>query len=147
MNYLDNITIQSIKIEDVAFALSNLSRFCGQTTFYSVAQHSLDVAAMLPAKLKLSGLLHDATEAYVGDVITPIKRQVPLFYEIEHKIMELIIEKYKIDPYNKLVKKADTLACEIEMIRFKNSKNFRTENQEAVYNDFLEAFEKYKDLQ
>lgn len=60
---------------DIAHALGQLCRYGGHTPcHYSVAEHSLYVAAALPPALRLHGLLHDAHEAYLGDVISPVKR-------------------------------------------------------------------------
>jgi 5'-deoxynucleotidase YfbR-like HD superfamily hydrolase len=142
---LENLTEDDIHIEDIAFALSNLARFCGQRTFYSVANHSLLVASLLPDNLKLSGLLHDATEAYVGDVISPIKAHLPFYVNLEKSIMQLVINKYKIDPYNPKIKQADKDAFGIEDYYLK--REFRSENQKTVYEAFLTAFNVYKDMQ
>lgn len=61
-------------IEDIATGLSNIARFNGQTNqWYSVAEHSIHVSELLPKHLKLQGLLHDATEAYLCDVPSPLK--------------------------------------------------------------------------
>lgn len=63
-----------IEIDDIAQALSFVPRFMGQTdTFYSVLTHSVNVASLVPPQFKLAALLHDATEAYIGDVPTPLK--------------------------------------------------------------------------
>jgi hypothetical protein len=59
----------------IAHALANLCRWTGHTRrFYSVAEHSLRVANLVPAKYKLQALLHDAAEAYIGDIATPLGR-------------------------------------------------------------------------
>lgn len=66
--------LEDIRIEDIAHSLSFQCRFNGHTKqFYSIADHSIRVALILPHYLQLSGLLHDAAEAYWGDMIRPIK--------------------------------------------------------------------------
>lgn len=63
-----------IDLDDIAHALSFVPRFMGQTDrFYSVLTHSVNVASLVPPQFKLAALLHDATEAYIGDVPTPLK--------------------------------------------------------------------------
>ncbi len=76
-----------------------------------MAQHSLMVAAILPDDLKPWGLLHDAAEAYTGDVPSPIHRLMPLrdsFLCIERRIEYDIAEQFGLEyPMPPEVKKAD----------------------------------------
>ncbi len=60
---------------DIAESLAKQARFNGHTPgyFYSVAQHSILVADQLPLDYQLIGLLHDAHEAYIGDITSPVK--------------------------------------------------------------------------
>lgn len=61
-------------LDDVAIGLARICRFGGHTCrFYSVAQHSIFVSYHVPAYLALQGLMHDAHEAYTGDMIRPLK--------------------------------------------------------------------------
>lgn len=95
---LVNPTIQQIRIDDISHALGNLCRFGGHTSpFYSVAQHSCLVAALAPPHLKLAALLHDASEAYLGDVIKPLKHLLGHTYTaLEDEFMQVIGDKFGI---------------------------------------------------
>lgn len=103
---------EEICIEDVSHALAHICRFNGHTSsFYSVAEHSCLVSDALPDELKLAGLLHDASEAYLCDVPRPIKRS-PGFAEkylrAEDLLMVVIAGKYEFDyPLHPLVKEID----------------------------------------
>ncbi|OWW18430.1 metal-dependent phosphohydrolase [Noviherbaspirillum denitrificans] len=65
----------TIHITDIAHALSQINRFGGHTRrFYSVAQHCVLASHLVPLKYRLHALLHDAAEAYFGDMVQPLKR-------------------------------------------------------------------------
>lgn len=108
---LVNPTPDMVHFSDIAHALANVCRYTGHCrTFYSVAQHSTLVAAMLPDELKLQGLMHDATEAYVADLSRPLKQLVPAYQDIEARVWRVIAERFglpaKLDPK---VKHADNV--------------------------------------
>jgi len=80
-----------IDIVDIAHALSMTCRFGGHCKqFYSVAQHSVLMAEKAAPEDKLRALLHDAAEAYIGDLIRPVKVHNDPFCQIED-IVELAI--------------------------------------------------------
>lgn len=88
-----NPRVEDIDIQDIAHALSLICRFNGHTKeFYSVAQHSVLVALQCSPENALEGLLHDAHEAYIGDVATPLKPFLPDFKQLD-KINELAIRR------------------------------------------------------
>lgn len=71
---LDAPLTSGVHWPDVIYGLAHINRFCGHAGTYSVAQHSVLVAEQLRPEWKLYGLLHDAAEAYTGDITTPVKR-------------------------------------------------------------------------
>lgn len=90
-------------LEDIAHHLSSINRFGGglnHSTHYSVAQHSVILAmyALINYDTKIARccLLHDAAEAYLGDVITPLKNLLPDFKKIEELFQFKIYCKYLI---------------------------------------------------
>lgn len=99
---------KDIDILDIAHALAYSNRFNGHGRwFYSIAQHSIHVSDLLPTELRLQGLMHDAAEAYTGDVIRPLKSKE--YSEFEHMHLKLIYQKFGIKyPFDPQVKLTDT---------------------------------------
>lgn len=103
----------SVDIVDIAHALSCQGRFTGHTSeFYSVAQHSVHVSELVPSELALCGLLHDATEAYLVDLPSPVKHSTCLgdfFREMEARLWSAIAIKFSLpNPLPPEIKRADS---------------------------------------
>ncbi len=119
-----------IEIEDIAHGLARVTRWNGQTkgTYgLSVAQHSLLVegilsrnAPQLAQKWRLAGLIHDAPEYVIGDMITPFKSALgPLYRQIEARLQEAVHIRFglpaELPPgIIHFIKRADRMAAFIE---------------------------------
>ena len=134
---------KSILIGDIAHALSNQCRFGGScSSFYSVAQHcslvydlGLPVVEQSLRRVKLAGtlsdfalirqhqdsmlalLLHDAAEAYLGDISRPLRTLLPKYNEIEANMINVIFNVFGLHPYDsykETIELVDDLALKIE---------------------------------
>lgn len=86
---------EEIFIEDIAAALSKLCRFGGHSTrFYSVAEHCVLMAREAPPAVALDALMHDASEAYLCDVVRPIKPSLVNYRELEGQLEAAIAERF-----------------------------------------------------
>ena len=92
--------INKIKLEDIAHSLSLQCRANGHfPRFYTVAQHCMDCMAeakarRLSKRIQLAALIHDAAEAYFGDIPSPVKKHFPEFEKFELNMLDLIYKKY-----------------------------------------------------
>lgn len=88
-----------VNIEDIAHGLSHVCRFAGQCNkFYSVAEHSVYVSLVVPPHMAMHALLHDAAEAYVGDVTAPLKKLLMNYKLIEERAHNAIFAHFGLDP-------------------------------------------------
>lgn len=124
--YVTDMARTKFALRDIAHALSNMCRFGGHTReFYSVAQHSLMVADIVKARggtpvQELWALMHDATEAYMIDIPTPLKATLAGYKKREDKLMQLIADGLELPPHGEdnllpaIVKLADGVALVTE---------------------------------
>jgi uncharacterized protein len=105
----------TLHLEDIAHGLARVSRFTGQTSHrYSVASHSLMVADLLPSTLHASGLLHDAVEAILGDVSSPLKSLLPGYKDLQARWETAMAVRWGVPLAGPEIKRADWLAYTIE---------------------------------
>lgn len=115
---------EDVEINDIAQALSNQGRYNGHTRhFYSVAQHCVELARWFLAKGDLPNarwaLLHDAAEAYTGDMIRPIKPSIPQFGLVEALVERVVFDALGMSgDIPAAVKEADTLILRDEQLVF-----------------------------
>lgn len=87
--------IEDINIIDIGHALSMACRYGGHVSrFYSVAEHSVLISRAVPAPYALHGLLHDATEAYLGDMVRPLKKMMPEYRAAEDRLEQVIMRRF-----------------------------------------------------
>lgn len=115
---------EDICLEDIAHALSNLCRYTGHGKFYSVAEHSVHVTNYLAltntqVSLLQAALLHDATEAYVGDMSKPLKTLLPAYDEIESRVADAVAKRFGLQP-DPRIKHADLVMLATELPKIIN---------------------------
>lgn len=140
-------------IEDIAHALSFTCRFGGHLPhYYSVAQHSITCSKVVSEENAMAALLHDAAEAYLTDMPSPIKKRLPDFVEIENNLMRVIALRFGFEyPLHDEVKEADKELLEMEWARFvlrDSSSGLRGPvfPPDIVRKDFLSRYERINEL-
>jgi hypothetical protein len=113
-----------INLTDIATALSRICRFGGHVRGHvSVAAHCVLVSRIVKdmggtLQQQFHALLHDASEAYIGDMISPLKQHQPEFEEVEDRWALAIGEAFGVGDVLKkgdpLVKAADVRAFHSE---------------------------------
>ncbi|MEG1345026.1 MAG: HD domain-containing protein [Terrisporobacter sp.] len=156
-----NPSKDDILIEDIAHSLSLITRANGHfSEFYSVAQHSIAcceeaIARGYNNKVILACLLHDASEAYISDIIRPVKRNLQGYLEVEKQLQSTIYEIFLGEAINeeeqKLIDSVDDTLLYHEFIHYMdkelplNKEELRSK-PEFKFVDFKEIEDKYKNL-
>lgn len=112
----------TVCLEDIAHALSHSSRYNGHLPgFYSIAQHSVYVMQQMallapnaPPKWLLAALLHDAAEAYVGDMVAPLKALIPEYGVLEELAHGAVYQHFGLPAFD-TVPEMDALIHEADM--------------------------------
>lgn len=125
---LDPNDFSGVNIHNLGHALSGVNRFNSHTIrMYSVAEHAVHVASMLPPELQLIGLLHDGSEAFIQDIPSPFKQFLPDYAKMEDLIQTKVYRAFKLDPdwvaeVYPAVKRIDSMMCQIEATQLLHSK-------------------------
>lgn len=96
-----NPKIDDICLEDIGHALMYQCRFAGHCTrHYSVLEHTLRLTDLVSPENKRWALIHDASEAYISDIVRPVKHlpQFSFYREIEENLMQRICDRFDL-PY------------------------------------------------
>jgi len=104
-HYVDlaNPDPSTIEVKSIAAALSKVCRFGGHCPqFYSVAEHCIHATAMACSEgytgdALIAVFLHDAAEAYIGDMVKPLKVTMPQYGEAEQRIEAAIQAAFGVD--------------------------------------------------
>jgi hypothetical protein len=137
---------ETIIIKDIAHSLSLQCRFGGHLkSKYSVAQHSIDVClGVKDRKLKLQAIMHDASEAYLMDIPSPLKRHLTQYRTIEKRMMFVIADKFGFDyPLSQEVVDSDRRQLDIEWNRYMINKEYYNDRSHDVEMLFLNLFNIY----
>ena len=132
---------ETIFLEDIVQGLVHTCRWNGQVKhFYSVAQHSLHVCDLVAPELRLQALFHDASEAFMNDLSSPVKQLLPQYKLLENKLMKAIATRFGFEwPMHHMVKIADADALEIEHLNLRMGNDWacQKEDPKIVYMKFM----------
>lgn len=135
--------LETVNIYDIAHALANSCRYNGHCNqFYSIAEHCVHVSYQVPEKDALAGLLHDASEAYVGDMVKPLKKFMNYFKEIEDKNVNIIYHRFGLEPKEPdSVKEADYKMLLTEQRQLFNKRNENIKHPVSAYEMKIHCWE------
>ena len=126
---------EDVYIDEIARALAAICRYNGQLPgpkpiHYSVAQHCvLGAQAFLGWDMRQQAkefLMHDAAEAYIGDMVRPLKRHIPSFVTIEENIQKAVMKRFGLRyPIPVVYKTMDDIMLVTESLTFFNEELVR----------------------
>lgn len=132
--------LEDMPIEEIAHNLAHINRYSGAQPYpVSVGLHSVLVSYMVPESCSYEALMHDATEAFVGDMTHPIKALCPNFRAIEAEVRKQVCLNYSVPIVeSRVVKLHDVRARDLEcMYRRGGFMNDVSNREVNVCNMFL----------
>ena len=104
----------AVIIEDIAASLSKICRFTGHVRrFLSVAEHCVNASRIVAPRFALEALLHDAREAFIGDVSSPLKRVLPEYRRVDALAHAAIVKAFDV-PF---VQSAEVTTVDLALLR------------------------------
>ena len=141
--------VQDIEIEDIAQSLSLQCRFNGHVKeFYSVGDHCLRVVSRVSPPNKFWGLMHEAAETYMSDIITPFKyhwRWRRFLKSMEERILKVVAEKYGLPwPIPREIKEVDRRIWATEQRDIRNKPRFEWSSDVEPYPERIVPIESWR---
>jgi hypothetical protein len=121
---------EDINAYDIAWALSNCNRYAGHTSVpWDVLSHTglvymlymQDLKGQIDPNYSLAIMLHDAAEAYIGDMIGGLKKTEVgrLFKELEDQIISVVFQRFGVQHVEwEVINRYDWQAAHIEINKF-----------------------------
>lgn len=105
-----------VTVEVIAGSLSKMCRFTGHVSrFYSVAEHSVRCSYLVPDEDRLEALMHDAAEAFIVDLPSPLKAMFPEYKALDNEIEQLVAKVFDLRwPWPPSIKRADLIMLATE---------------------------------
>jgi hypothetical protein len=116
-----DLKISDIRADDICWALAHICRYGGHChRDYSVGEHTLWVYRRVPS---LGSILHDASEAYLGDMPTPLKRRMPEFIKAERRAQQVIAVAFGMEPgtFLREIECGDTKLADLDALHYEQA--------------------------
>jgi hypothetical protein len=139
----------TLDIVDIAHHLSYQCRFGGAVKkYYSVAEHCCRGVEMAEPEHKFDFLMHDSSEAYMQDIIRPVKLKLANYKEIEDNMMIVLSKKFGFKyPLHPRIKEIDEFMLQVEwacIMKMEPKHDFTPWHPNVAKRKFLELFNELK---
>jgi hypothetical protein len=140
---IETMNVDAITLDDLAIGLATKMRWNGFTRSpMTVAEHCIRMSEMVPIEHAFDALMHDCTEAILGDMPKPFKLLMPEFDQIEQRLYSKMAAHYGLsDPILPIVKEMDAQALQWEWVNIKLNKNFEPLTMKQSFLEFKKRFD------